>query len=198
MYLRIYRLPKKWLNQPVKSAISEHPLTFNVLMGAKHLWNLHHSTFIIFFDHSERKLFAKHLLYSKLKSQVCLFTHWLPMTSILFGIVTICSSLFKCNFLKNEKLFLNFLFLLWNLHQIFNIFKQKMIVIANVFPRLQTVKAWVDHSLKNAVSEDRLTFNMWKDPKHLWNLYGSTFIIFFDHSEWKWFAKYLPYWNLKP
>ena len=48
MYLRIYRLPKKWLNQPVKSAISEHPSTFNVLMGAKHLWSLHHSTFIIF------------------------------------------------------------------------------------------------------------------------------------------------------
>ena len=32
------------------------------------------------------------------------------------------------------------MFHLWNLHQILNIFKKKMIVIANVFPKLQTVK----------------------------------------------------------
>ena len=70
------------------------------------------------------------------------------MTSILFGIVTICSSLLKCNYLKNKKHFLKFLFCLWNLHQIFNIFKQKIIVIANLFPRLQTAKAWVDHHKK--------------------------------------------------
>ena len=116
------------------------------------------------------------------------------MTSILFGIVTICSSLLKCNYLKNKKHFLKFLFRLWNLHQIFNIFKKKIIVIANLFPRLQTAKAWVDHSLKSAVSEHHLAL---KSPKHLWNLYRSTFIIFFDHSVSKWFAKYLPYWILK-
>ena len=52
----------------------------------------------------------------------------------------ICHSKFKCNYLKNKNLFLNFLFNFWNLHQISNILKQKMIVIANVFPKLQTVK----------------------------------------------------------
>ena len=62
------------------------------------------------------------------------------MTSILLGIVRICSSLLKCNYLKNKKLFLRFLFDLRNLHQIFNIFEKKMIVIANVFPRLLSVK----------------------------------------------------------
>ena len=35
------------------------------------------------------------------------------------------------------------MFNLWNLHQILNIFKEKNIVIANVFPKLQTVKELV-------------------------------------------------------
>ena len=71
---------------------------------------------------------------------MCLLTHWLPMRSILFRIVRICSSLCKCKYLKNEKHFLRFLFRLWNLHQILIIFEKKMIVIANVFPKLQAVE----------------------------------------------------------
>ena len=62
------------------------------------------------------------------------------MTSILFGIVEIWCFLFKCNYLQNKTFFLNFLFHFWSLHQILNIFKKKMNVIANVFPKLQTVK----------------------------------------------------------
>ena len=62
------------------------------------------------------------------------------MTSTIFGIVRICNSLFKCNYLKNENLFLNFLFHLWNLHQILNIFEKKIIVIGNVLAKLQTFK----------------------------------------------------------
>ena len=61
------------------------------------------------------------------------------MASILFKVVRICKSQFKCNYLKNQKLFLNFLFDLWNLHQILNILKKNMMVIANVLPKLQTV-----------------------------------------------------------
>ena len=41
---------------------------------------------------------------------------------------------------ENEKLFINFWFNFWNLHQILNILKKSMIVTANVFPKLQTVK----------------------------------------------------------
>ena len=65
------------------------------------------------------------------------------MTSILFGIVRICSSLFKCNYIKNKKLFINVLFHLWNLHQILNIFEKKVIGIADVFYKLQNVKSLV-------------------------------------------------------
>ena len=32
------------------------------------------------------------------------------------------------------------MFHLWNLHQILNIFEKKVLVIAHVFPKLQTVK----------------------------------------------------------
>ena len=38
----------------LKSPISEHPLTDNMLKDPKHCLNLHHSTFIIFFHHSRR------------------------------------------------------------------------------------------------------------------------------------------------
>ena len=66
--------------------------------------------------------------------------HGLPITSILFWIVRICRSLFKCNYLKKKKRFPSFLFHLWNLYQFLNNFKKKKIVIANVFPKLTTVR----------------------------------------------------------
>ena len=72
-----------------------------------------------------------------------LLTHGLPITSILFRIVRICHSLFKSSYLKNKKHFLPFLFHLWNLNQISNIFKKKKIVIGNVFPKLATVQVLV-------------------------------------------------------
>ena len=82
----------------------------------------------------------KYIPFWNLKCYVFLLRHWLPMTSILFGIVRICVSLFKRNYLKNEKIFLNFLFLFLNLHQLLNIFKKQNIVIADVFPKLQTLR----------------------------------------------------------
>ena len=62
------------------------------------------------------------------------------MTSMLFRILRTCDSLLKRNYIKNEKLSLNFLFNLWSLHQLLNIFLKKKIVMAIVFPKLQTVK----------------------------------------------------------
>ena len=64
------------------------------------------------------------------------------MPSIPFKIVRICYSQFKWIYLENQKLFLNFLFHFWNLHQILKFLKKRMIVIANVFPKLQTVKVF--------------------------------------------------------
>ena len=52
--------------------------------------------------------------------------------------------------LKNEKLYLNFRFHFWNLHQILNILKENIFVIAYVFSKLQTVK-----NLSTALSNKR-------------------------------------------
>ena len=57
-------------------------------------------------------------------------------------------------------------------------------------------KAWLDHSLKSVVSEHPSTVNTLNGPKHLRNVYESTFVISFHHSVGKWFAKYLSYRNL--
>ena len=62
------------------------------------------------------------------------------MACILFKIVRICNSQVKFTYLQNQKLFLNFLFHFWNLHQMLNIFKKMMIVTANAFPKLKTVE----------------------------------------------------------
>ena len=80
-------------------------------------------------------------------------THWLLMTSVLFGIVKMCRSLLKGNYLKNEKLLLNVLFLLWNLPQILNIFKKKKIVMAKLFSNLQNVRNLVRGVSKNRYSQ---------------------------------------------
>ena len=70
-------------------------------------------------------------------------THWLPKTNILLKIVRICHSQFKCNYVKNQKPFLDFFFHFLSLPQILYILKEKLVVIGNVFPKLQTVKILV-------------------------------------------------------
>ena len=65
------------------------------------------------------------------------------MASILFKVVRVCDFQFKCSYLRNKKVFLYFLFLFWILHQILNFLKENVIVIANAFPKLQTVKIFV-------------------------------------------------------
>ena len=105
------------------------------------------------------------------------------MTNIRLKSARICHSQFKCNYLENKKHFLNFLFHSWNLHQILNILKEKMIVIANVYPKLQAVKNLVTKLSKRrcfSVSEHALTVNMWKLPSYLRNLHESAFIMIFS------------------
>ena len=70
-------------------------------------------------------------------------THGLPITSTLFRSVRTYRSLLNCNYLKNKKNFLGLFLHWWNVHQIFNIFKNKKIVIANVFPKLMTLQELV-------------------------------------------------------
>ena len=143
MYFRNYKLWKSWLQNSLKSAVSEHALTVNIWERPKCFRNFNESAFITFFLSFSVKLILK--MSSLVLGGIlgCLLTHWLLMASIVFKVVRTCNSQFKCNYLKNDKLFLKFLFHFLNLHQILNISKEKMIVIANVLPMLQTVNILV-------------------------------------------------------
>ena len=62
------------------------------------------------------------------------------MTSIVFLIETIYCNILRCNYLRNKKQFPNFFFDFENLDSIFNIFKKKMTLIADVFLNWRTRK----------------------------------------------------------
>ena len=98
---------------------------------------------------------------------------------------------------SKKKPFLGFLFHLWNLHQILNIFKKKKIVIANVFPKLATVQGLVtpltiQRRLKTSFDSQHV-----KRFQTLVKSSWENFIIFFHHCEDEWFGNYLPDWSLK-
>ena len=66
-----------------------------------------------------------------------------------------------------------------------------------VFPKLRTLKTWLDKCLKSPVLEDPSTSSMVNMSKHCWNLHHTTFIIFIDHYEENLVGKSLSYWNAK-
>ena len=70
-----------------------------------------------------------------------------------------------------------------------------MTLTAFVFPKLPTLKSWLDKCLKSPVSEDPSTSNMVNMPKHCRNLHHNTFIIFIDHCQGNWAGKGLSYWH---
>ena len=83
------RTPKTYSDKCLKSPVSEDALISNMVNVPKHCWNLHHSTFILFFGHWEWNCVWKSLSYCHAKSSDCLLTHWLPMKGILLLIETI-------------------------------------------------------------------------------------------------------------
>ena len=58
------------------------------------------------------------------------------MTSIPAAICTIFSNNLKRYYLKNGRLFLDFLLHFWNVHEIYNFLKKRMSVLASLFPKL--------------------------------------------------------------
>ena len=78
-----------------------------------------------------------------------------------------------------------------------NILKKNMTLTAFVFPKLRTLKTWLDKCLKSPVSEDRSTSNTVNVPEHCWNLHHSTFIIFIVHWHRNCNRKNLLYWHAK-
>ena len=111
------------------------------------------------------------------------------MAGILIKIVRIFNCQFKCNYLKNEKLFLNFFMHFSSLHQILDILKEKIIIIANLFLKLQTVKNFL-----RPLSKKR-RFRTGFDSQHVkpsqihgkspWERFYHVFSSFSGKSIWK-------------
>ena len=79
----------------------------------------------------------------------------------------------------------------------FNFFLKKMTLIDFVFPKLRSLKTWLDKCLNIPVSEDPLKSNMGNGPRHFWNLHCSTFIILIDNFQGIWVGKNVSYWHDK-
>ena len=93
-------------------------------------------TIILFSHEFQVNWVGKSLIYSDLKSSDCLLISWLPMTSIPAAICTIFCNNFKRYYLKNGRLFLDILLPFLNVHEIYNILKKTMSVLAWLFPKL--------------------------------------------------------------
>ena len=89
MYWRNYVFWKVWLDKCLRRPVSEDSATSNMLNDPKYCWNLYESNFIKFTDQCKRNWAGNSLSKLYEKSYDCLLTHWLPMKSILFLIVTI-------------------------------------------------------------------------------------------------------------
>ena len=59
MHFRKYKLRKTWLDNCLKSPLSEDHSTSNMLSGPKHFWNLNGSTFTIFIEKFEGNCVGK-------------------------------------------------------------------------------------------------------------------------------------------
>ena len=92
-------------------------------------------------------------------------------------------------YLKNKIPFLNFFFHFWNLHQILNILKQNMIVIANIFPKLQAVKNLVRPLPKRRRLRARIESQHVKASQILakapWECFDHVFWFFSGKLIWK-------------
>ena len=189
MHFRNYRLWKTWLEHYLKGAVSQHALTVNMWKLCKHLQNLDESTFFRFFHHFQRSWFVKSLPFCYVKSLGFLLTYWLAMPTIVFKIARICHSQFKCNYLINEKSFPNFLFHFWNLHQILNILKKKMIAIPTFFRKLQNVKDLVRPLSKKHRSRTPFDSQHVKDfqtlAKPAWEHFHHIFSSIWETLIWK-------------
>ena len=124
-------------------------------------------------DHCKRNSVRKSLSYWHGKSWDCLLTYWLPMKSILFLIGTIQEYQFRCNYLRSKKIFVNFMLHFWNVDEILNILTENMTLTAFAFPKVRTLKTWLDKCLRCPVSANPSPCDMVNVPKQCWNLHQS-------------------------
>ena len=140
MCIRTYGLPNAWLDNCLKSPVSDDPATSRIVNGPKHCSKLNDSTFTIFINPWEDNSSLKNLSEWYGKSYDSLFTHWLSMTVLLFltkvNIATFSDPIMSKTKNLKKIFFLHFPILF----PILNIFKKMMTLIAEVFLSLRTPK----------------------------------------------------------
>ena len=92
---------------------------------------------------------------------------------------------------RKQKLFLNFFLHFWNLVWILNIFKKKMTLEVEVFPKLRIPKNIVLSMSQSSRYRGSFGNLHAKRAQTLLNFDGSTFTRFIDHCEGDWQAKSL-------
>ena len=105
-------------------------------------------------------------------------TYWLPKVSILFDIVRIWWPRFNAIILKSKNFFSFFCSISWNYIKFWTFWRKRWSSYLLYFGNYRLQKTWLDHSLKNTVSEDPLTVNIWKGPKLFKILMGALSLYF--------------------
>ena len=191
MYFKNYRLKNLLRSLSKKRCFrtrfdSQHGKVFQIL--AKSQWECFYH---VFSSLSGKLIWKKSPLV--LGEIVGLFMkNWLPITNILFKIARICNFKLKCNYLKNEKLFLHFLFHFSSLHQILNILNEMIFVIANVFAKFQTVKNLIRPLSKKRRFRTHIDSQHVKASLILAKSSWECFYHFFHQSHWNLFGKCVP------
>ena len=113
-----------------------------------------------------------------LKSWNCLLTYWMAFTNIPFVLGKIYSNPFKCNCLKNKKLFLNVSIYFWNVHTTFEHFEERWSSYLMYFLNKGLRKVWLDKCLKSPVSvlfqQAKGSQTMLKSaPNHFYHIFSS-------------------------
>ena len=107
MYFWTCGIRQTWLDKCLRSPVWEDSSTSNMVNGPKRCWNMKESTFTVFIDPCEVNSGWKCVSERYAKSWDFFLTHWQQITGILFLREALYSNIFRCNYLKNEKCFLN-------------------------------------------------------------------------------------------
>ena len=182
-------IPEMWLDKSLKTSVSDHRFTINMVKGTKECRNLYWGTFIQISHYYESNRAGKCLFYWYLKFYDRLLIDSLLMTRILFTIGKIYKNQLKYNYLIKKKLF--FQFFAWFLKSTSNyehFDKKRLLSWLMCFGNYRLQNTWLKKCLKSPVSEYCSTDNMPKGPKQCWNLHDGTFLMLL--SSWrKWTLK---------
>ena len=79
-----------------------------------------------------------------------MLTHWLPITCILLITKRKSHNNFKCNYLKNQKQFLEFSLHFWNLHKLLHICNKYISLMSQIFGKFLNPKDMLTWMTKGA------------------------------------------------